>query len=151
MLSLAAAWVGEQEQTALRNGIPLDAAQVCDARAAGVSNTEQIRVLKVPQVPIPEHPVLRAVCDTTKAISSVTWALSARYGILVRADRWGQREVVVHEMVHTSQYEKLGGIQAFLRQYLEECLMVGFPHGAMEQQAINTAAKICAPAAASAS
>jgi hypothetical protein len=121
----------------------LDKALIDDARAAGVSHPARVRVLKVDAIPIPAHPMLRAACDSTKAITPSTTALSARYGILVRADHWGKRALVVHELVHTSQYEKLGGIEPFLRQYLQECLTVGYPQGAMEQEAIMTAAKIC--------
>ena len=145
LLALASTWVEEQEQIVLRKGVSLSPDLLNDARTAGVARPERVRVLKVPQVPLPTHPVLAAVCESTKALSPRTWALSARYGILVRADRWGEREIVVHELVHTSQYEKLGSVQAFLQQYLQECFSVGYPQAPMEQEAIITAAKICAP------
>ena len=144
VLSLASAWVEALEQAILRDGAPLDEVQAYDARAAGVAHPKRVRVLKVPQVPLPEHPALLALCESTKAITSRTWALSARYGILVKADHWGEREVIVHELVHTSQFERLGGIKPFLHHYLRECLTVGYPGGAMEQEAIVTASKICA-------
>jgi hypothetical protein len=146
MLSLASAWVEELEKDALRQGIPLDKSLAQDAHAAGVAHPERVRLLPVPQVPMPEHPALLAICETTKAITPRTWAMSARYGILVRADRWGQREVVVHELVHTSQYERLGGVRPFLERYLQECLGVGYPQNPMEQEAIVSAARICASA-----
>ena len=130
---------------ALREGLPLDDAQLRDARAVGVCQPERVRLLKVAQIPLPSHPALAAVCASTKALGPATWALSARYGIFVRADRWGQREVVVHELVHTAQYEKLGSVEAFLKKYLQECLTTGYPQAPMEQEAIITAAKICGP------
>ncbi len=144
LLPLATAWVEEQEQLALRNGVSLNAAQIKDARAVGVTDVNRVRLLKVPQIPLPQHPTLAAVCDATKALGPGTWALSARHGILVRTDRWAQREVIVHELVHTAQYEHLGGVEPFLRHYLEECLTLGYPHGPMEQEAIRVAAKVCA-------
>jgi hypothetical protein len=142
LLSLATAWVEELEGDVLRRGIPLDQSQLSDARAVGVGHPERVRLLQVAQVPLPEHPLLLATCEATKAIGPRTWALSARYGILVRAERWGQREVVIHELVHTAQYQKLGSIRAFLQKYLRECLTVGYPQNPMEQEAITTAARL---------
>jgi hypothetical protein len=143
LLSLASAWVETQEQIALSNGIPLNDNQVRDAREVQVRHPERVRLLKVTAVPIPSHPTLRTVCDNTRAITASTKALSVRYGILIRAEQWLDREFVVHELVHTAQYERLGGIEPFLRDYLAECLAMGYPHGAMEQEAIRTTARIC--------
>jgi hypothetical protein len=66
-------------------------------------------------------------------------------GIFVRVNCWGQRRRIVHELVHTAQYERLGGFEGFLRPYLLECITPpGYPYGPMEQEAINTAARLCA-------
>jgi hypothetical protein len=144
LLLLASAWVEECERAVLRDGVLLDEVQVNDALAAGVAHPKRVRLLKVPQVPLPEHPALLKLCESTRAITLHTRSLSARYGILVKADHWGERELIVHELVHTSQFERLGGIRPFLQQYLQECLTVGYPQGPMEQEAILTASKICA-------
>jgi hypothetical protein len=34
------------------------------------------------------------------------------------------------------QYERFGGVLPFLRQYLTECLTVGYPEAPLEQEAI---------------
>jgi hypothetical protein len=44
--------------------------------------------------------------------------------------------------VHTAQYERLGGIEPFLRQYLRECLTIGYPEAPLEQEAIATIASL---------
>ena len=41
--------------------------------------------------------------------------------------------MVVHELGHTAQYERLGGFEPFLRQYLSQCLTIGYPEAPMEQ------------------
>jgi len=88
---------------------------------------------------------LAAAAAATGLISSFTGGMALRYGIFVRADYWGQRSVVVHELVHTGQYERLGGFEQFLRPYLLECLTPpGYPHGPMEQEAVTMAAKLYA-------
>ena len=49
---------------------------------------------------------------------------------------------MVHELAHTIQYERLGGIKPFLRAYLEECLSLGYPNGPLEQKAKEWEGKI---------
>ena len=48
--------------------------------------------------------------------------------------RWNV-EILVHELVHTAQYERLNGIPGFLRQYLRDCLKDGYMSAAMEREA----------------
>ena len=64
-------------------------------------------------------------------------------GIYIREDLWGDRPLVAHELVHVAQYERYGSVEAFLRAYLEECLMIGYPNGPLEQEAISRAAEAC--------
>ncbi len=71
-----------------------------------------------------------------------TCGLTLRYGIFVRSDCWGDRNLVAHELAHTAQYERLGGIEAFLRQYLFECLTIGYPEAPMEQEAIAAVSQL---------
>ena len=49
---------------------------------------------------------------------------------------------IAHELAHTEQYERLGGIEPFLRQYLSECLTIGYPAAPMEQEAIAAARRL---------
>jgi len=59
---------------------------------------ERVRLLKVPEVPLPSDPLLRAAAETTGLISPLTCGLAVRYGIFVRSDYWGERRLVVHEL-----------------------------------------------------
>jgi hypothetical protein len=63
-----------------------------------------------------------------------------RYGIYLRADESSDRELVAHELVHTGQYERMGGFLPFLRQYIYECLTVGYCASKLEQEAVQRAA-----------
>jgi hypothetical protein len=91
---------------------------------------------------MPEHPLLRAAANDTQLISPNTGGLTLRYGIFICADCWGDRRLVFHELVHVWQYEKLGGFQPFLQQYLHECVTIGYPAAPMEQEAITTTARL---------
>ena len=145
LLPLAGAWAAEQERTILQTGVALTESLLADARRVGVVQPERVRLLRVTQITTPTHPALAAAAAATGLISPATAGLTIRYGIFIRADCWGQRHLVVHELVHTSQYERLGGFEAFLRPYLLECITPpGYPYGPMEQEAITTSARLCA-------
>jgi hypothetical protein len=136
LLPLACAWAVEQERAILRSGTALTDSQLEDARRIGVAEPERIRLLRVAGIPAPAHPVLAAAASATGLISPLTAGLTVRYGVFIRADCWGQRSLVVHECVHTMQYERLGGFEEFLRPYLLECITPpGYPHGPLEQEA----------------
>ena len=144
LLPLACAWAEEQERIILRDGTLLTPFQIADALKIGVAHPEKVRLLGVGVVPIPEHPALRAAAEATHLISPFTGGLTLRYGIFIRADCWGNRQLVFHELVHTMQYERLGGFQQFLQQYLYECITIGYPAAPMEQEAVTTTARLCA-------
>jgi hypothetical protein len=136
LLPLAAAWAGEQEARIRASGTPLNSSQLTDARQMGVSHPDRIRLLAVECIPTPDHPLLCAAGEATGLISPYTAGLTLRYGIFIRSDMMDDRQLIAHELVHTGQYERLGGITAFLRQYLSECLTIGYPAAPMEQEAI---------------
>jgi hypothetical protein len=143
LLPLACKWAEEQERTILQSGEPLTQSQLADAKLVGVKYPEKIRLRRVTQVPAPTHPALAAAAAATNLISPATGGMTLRYGIFIRTDCWGNRPILVHEFVHTMQYERLGGFEAFLRPYLLECITPpGYPHGPMEQEAVNKAARV---------
>src|SRR5438445_3120047 len=72
LLPLATAWAEEQEARVLASGVGLTPAQVSDAREVGVAHPERVRLLRVPSIPIPVHPLLVAAADATGLISPFT-------------------------------------------------------------------------------
>lgn len=97
----------------------------------------------VEEIPLPRHPELRMAAEMTGLISPMTIGLTLRYGIFIRADCWGERRLVVHELVHTLQYERLGGFMPFLQQYLHECITIGYPAAPMEEEAKRVEREMC--------
>jgi len=143
LLPLACEWAEAKEKVALENGVPLTNSQTKDAKRVGVIHPERVKIYTVPQIPIPKHPILKAAAETTQLISIDTVGLTLRYGIFLLSDFSNDRCMIVHELVHTSQYEKLGGVLPFLRKYLMECITIGYPEAPMEQEAIIMTEKIC--------
>jgi hypothetical protein len=140
LLSLAVTWAQAQERRILESGIALTAAQASDAHAMGVAHPERVRLLPVVAISRPEHPLLRAAAETAHIINPFTRGLTLRYGIYLRADEASDRFLIAHELAHTAQYERLGGFLPFLRQYLHECLTIGYYASPMEHEAIQKAA-----------
>ena len=139
--ALGTAWLEEQERHIQNVGVPLSENQLADARRAGVQQPERVKVLGVPQIPWPANPALRGVVEMTRVLAPETRGTTIRYGIFIRLDAISDRRLLVHELVHTAQYERLGGILPFIRQYLHE--HITNPPGALESEAAALAAEIC--------
>ena len=142
LLPLAARWAEALESRILREGIPLVREELADAKALGVGEPERVRLLCLASVPTPDDLTLRAAAAAVQFLTPATRGLALRYGIFVRQDCWRDRRLVAHELVHTAQYERLGGIEPFLRQYLFECLTIGYPAAPMEQEAIKAVERL---------
>jgi len=144
LLPVACAWAEEQEKIIIHYGVPLSPAQTADAVKIGVDHPEKVRLLKVTRIPAPDRRDLCTAADATQLMSPLAGGLTVRYGIFIRADCWGDRQLVCHELCHTAQYERLGGLQQFLQRYLYECITIGYPTAPMEREAVTTTAKLCA-------
>lgn len=142
-LPLATSYAEEQEQIILRDGVPLTDAQCADARRAGVKEPQRVRLLKVDAIPIPTQPILAKANEYVGMIKPNSTTINYGYGIFIRQDLWDQRAVLVHELVHISQYERLGSIGEFLKAYLKECLTVGHANSPLEREAIDRTKQIC--------
>lgn len=143
LLPLAAEWALEQERRVLCQGVPLSDEELADAKAIGVRNPERVRLLRVESIPVPAHPMLKAAAASINFITAAPRGLALDYGIFVRADHWRDRELIAHELAHTAQYQRLGGILPFLQTYLGQCATVGYDQAPLELEASAAAERIC--------
>jgi len=142
ILPIATQWATEQERRVLCEGVPLSETELIDAKSIGVRNPERVRLLRVDTIPVPAHPMLRAAAASINFLTSAPSGLALEYGIFIRADRWRERELIAHELVHTAQYQRLGGILPFLRTYIFQCVTLGYRNAPLELEAVATAARI---------
>ena len=143
LLPLAAQWAAEQERHVLCEGVRLSEIELADAKAIGVRNPERVRLLRVDAVPIPVHPMLRAAAASINFLTAAPRGLALDYGIFIRADHWRDRALIAHELVHTAQFQRLGGILPFLQTYIFQCATVGYQNAPLELEAVATAARVC--------
>ncbi|HLH53549.1 MAG TPA: hypothetical protein VKY92_08030 [Verrucomicrobiae bacterium] len=134
ILPFACAWVRYQESTILKRGVPLSPGQIQLATRLGILYPERIRLRVVSKVP-PLNWLLRFAGEKLGVVSGQTIGMTLRYGIFVREEHWGDRRLLTHELAHVAQYERLGGIRGFLKQYLEESINPGYPLGDLELEA----------------
>ncbi len=137
----AVKWVSDMETEILQKGAPLNPDQIEDAKNAGVKAPEKVRVLYAP-IPIPVDLALAKAAMETGLISPHTGGTTFQYGIVIRSDCRADRKLLIHELTHTGQYERLGGIANFLHPYVSECLSPGYPFGPLEQEAMKTADRL---------
>lgn len=118
----------------LKTGVRLALGEANLAKELGILHPERIRLRAVAQVP-PLNGLLRWAGEKVGVVSAQTMGMSLRYGIFIREEHWGERRLLLHELAHVAQYERLGGFRRFLKQYLEECINPGYPLGELELEA----------------
>jgi len=128
-------WVAWMERRVLARGEPLDPQWLDAARAVGVRDPARVRVQRVGQLPVRLPSGLRRALERTGLLPPVLAGMALRYGILLREDCRDDPELLLHELAHTAQYERLGGIGPFLRRYLVECCSAGYGASALEAEA----------------
>ena len=133
-------WVSKQEARILRDGRCLSEWETKWAHDVGVENPDKVRILPVPKVPVPFAPILRL----NGAFSGVS-GMALNYGIFLDTAHQSNPNLLVHELAHVAQYEKMGGIRGFLREYLTQCVEDGYWNSLMEQEARDAAAPFSQP------
>lgn len=143
LLPLATDWATEQEKRILDEGVALSQGEINDAITARVKEPERVRLLRVETIPSPTHPVLKAACTAMNFLPAAPRGLTLGYGIFIRSDYGEDRHLLAHELAHTAQYERLGGILPFLRSYIFQCATIGYEEAPLEQEADAMAERIC--------
>lgn len=147
LLPLACAWARAQEEFVLSRGVPLDARYLAEARRLGVKDCARIKVLIVEKIPLPDDADLADAARRGQIITDTSRAVAIGYAIIIRADCWGDRELILHQLVHVAQSERCGGLDRYLEQYLSDRhTCARFTIGSFEEEARRVAHEICAAA-----
>ncbi len=134
---LAIEWATEEEAYALKHGEPLNEDETFYAKEIGVLFPEKVRLLKVSAMPSPKNPILKKAADEMGSQGSQLSqadGLTLNYAIFIRQNHWRKLRLIVHELAHTAQYERSGGL-SLLRQFILEYL--DYPNGSLEREAIS--------------
>jgi hypothetical protein len=127
-----ARWAADQERQILAEGQALDGEGLAFARELEIAEPENIRVLEVKSVPLPApRPLVKLATRWGIPVFEPAGMALGR-GIYLLD---GHSRILRHELVHVAQYERLGGIEPFMRQYLTECLVHGYLDSPLEVEA----------------
>ena len=144
---LALQWAKRQEAYVLAHGVPLTANQATDARLVGVEQPGRVRVLVVDRIPLPDDKELADAARQAQIITDASRGVAIGYGIIIRADSWRNREILLHQLVHVAQCERSGGLEKFVHEYLvDRRSSRDFSFGSLEDEARSMAREICANA-----
>jgi hypothetical protein len=142
---LACQWAKAQEAYVLKHGVPLNRDQLADARRAGVDDPGRVRILVVDRIPLPEDMELADAARRAQIITDASKAVAIGHAIIVRADSWQNRELLLHQLVHVAQCERSGGLEIFVGEYLlDRRSSRDFSLGSFEDEARSLARELCA-------
>ncbi|MBB5351787.1 hypothetical protein HNR46_002026 [Haloferula luteola] len=136
MAPLAACWSRFREHQLLKVGSPLPPEALTFARQLGIHAPENLRVQFVHEVPLPlPSAMAHAFSRLGFPILSAAGMSLGRGICAVSPDS----RLLRHELVHTLQYQRLGGHLPFMRRYLRECIHHGYATAPMEIEARDRA------------
>ena len=142
LAALVTPWAWIHERRIRRLGRELGREELADARSLGVRNPARVRVLPVARTPNPLGPLFRMLTRWTRLACSDPAGLTLRYGIYAVPPSDHDRLLIAHELVHTSQYERVGGLWPFLWRYIYQCLADGYSGAEWEREACRSSAQI---------
>lgn len=142
---LAYQWARTQEEFILKHGAPLAPGQVADAQRCGVHDSSRVRVLVVDRIPLPDDTELAEAARQAQILTDASRGVTIGHGIIIRADSWQDREILLHQLVHVAQCERSGGLESFVGEYLgNRRTCADFSAGSLEDEARGLAREICA-------
>ena len=125
------------EAEVLASGRALDADELALARSLGVAAPEKVRIEVREAFPMPsDQRLVQAARDYGLIFGSPEEAGRTQgHAILVKPAFASSRATLAHELVHVAQFERMGGITPYAREYLIELLVVGYQRAPLEQEA----------------
>lgn len=135
-------WARRQERFIIRCGRKLDQLELSWCKQLGIQYPERIRILTVPKVPTPSPAWLEQIIRKLNFPAGNAAGMCLRYGIFIHDQVEQPKTIIAHELVHTKQYEQLGGFAPFMKQYILECIQLGYANSPMEHDANSRANKL---------
>jgi hypothetical protein len=144
LLPFAYEWAKTLEELVLSRGAPLGERHTVDAQLARIKDISRVRVLVVDRIPPPENRELALAARRLGIITEDTRCMGFGYALVVRADAWNERELILHNLFHIAQCERVGGLEQWVRRYLSDrTSCADFTIGSLEEEARVLAREIC--------
>lgn len=131
ILDYLTGWVARHQRHILSKGERLTLEQKKALSDVGIVDLDKIRVCYVDQVPLPSQDRIG------KAFGDDALALCLNHGIYIRKDAKDVVALLRHEVTHTFQYYRYGGIRNFLAEYIRQFKQHGYDRMPLEREAVR--------------
>lgn len=132
LTSAVSPWAEHQERRILRTGRPLSMQEHAMASELGVIRPERVRILHLDPIPAPVPLWLVNLAMKSSLPVFAPSGMTLGHGIFATHE---SMDLILHELHHVAQFERLGGIGPFLKRYLFECLTEGYAAAPLEMEA----------------
>ena len=131
-------WIEQQENDIFSKGRCLTFNETQIAKNIGIKNFDIIKVYESEFVPQPKNKIILEMGKQFGLLNKErTKGICFRYGIFINKKATNKNLVLIHELIHTLQYEKFGSVEKFLYQYIKECIELGYESSPLELEAVN--------------
>ena len=127
-------WYDQVEGQLSPIGRPLSETELAVARKLKVLHPKHVRVVVLARFPMPENRELRVQAQRYGMGSYFEGGRTFGYVIMLKPRYADNLTVISHELVHVSQYDRLGRA-AFVRRYLVEMEIMGYARSPLELEA----------------
>lgn len=125
-------WMQECETRIRENGEPLSDERQQLAETVGVQHAENVRVLHVETLPLPENETLKQFYLENNIHSATSNGRTRGYGIFIKNGPFqDDNRLYAHELVHVAQIERLGR-KRFIKTYFQQVLDYGYTEAPLE-------------------
>jgi hypothetical protein len=131
----AVEWAVGLSTVAHSQGSPLIPELIALARKVGVKRPENIRLIRVEQIPLPTDPELANAANQVGLAESDMAGLTLGYVVFLRRGIEPDTRLFSHEFRHVAQYEACGGIPNFLFAHLNHLVAFGYHDSPFEVDA----------------
>jgi hypothetical protein len=138
----AARWAEEVSTSLPPQARALSREERALAKASGVQQPDDIRIIIVDHVPFPDDPTLAALCERYGFLGDTTLGLTLGHAIFLTPPVADNAEIIAHECCHVAQVERLGSIRAFTEQYIAELMEYGYTFAPLELEATRTGQRV---------
>jgi hypothetical protein len=133
-------WAELEARHVLEKGHKPNVQEMELARRAGIQCPEEVLLLIVPSLPVPEENDLKRALQRFCLVTPETKGLTIGYNVFLLRDAVSPM-LLAHQFLKIAQYESCEGIPAFLKQYISEIRLYGYSHAPMEQEALRFASE----------
>jgi Domain of unknown function (DUF4157) len=110
-------WITQRQKICMEIGERLSSKGTRDALTIGIRQIDEVRIMVEGEISLPTDPGLLQLF--LKSGLGAVNGITCGHGIFVRPDAYS-RHLIAHELVHVLQYERIGGIEPYLKAYVAE-------------------------------